>query len=136
MSAGTDSAQVVLRYLAASNTGNRAAVMELLADEASFTLWGRLPVSGTTAGKRAIVESLMPGARKLFQPGTLQLRPLHLMVDGDYVVAEVHAQGISAAGVAYDTQYCMVFQVRDGQISAIREYMDTSYAESVLCPHL
>ncbi|WP_327112484.1 nuclear transport factor 2 family protein [Nocardia sp. NBC_01730] len=128
--------EVVLRYLAASNAGDRAAVEELLADDATFTLWGRLPVSGTTVGKRAIVESLMPGARKLFQPGTLQLQPLHVMADGDHVVAEVHAEGTSAAGLAYDTQYCMVFQVCDGQIHVVREYMDTSYAETVLCPHL
>lgn len=136
VSTGADGVEVVLRYLAASNAGDRAAVEELLADEATFTLWGRLPVSGTTVGKRAIVESLMPGARKLFQPGTLQLRPLHVMADGDHVVAEVHAEGTSAAGTAYDTQYCMVFQVCDGQILAVREYMDTSYAETVLCPHL
>ncbi|MEV3962748.1 nuclear transport factor 2 family protein [Nocardia sp. NPDC050193] len=133
---GTGSAEAVLRYLAASNAGDRAAVEELLAEEATFTLWGRLPVSGTTIGKRAIVESLMPGARALFRPGTLQLQPMHVMADGDHVVAEVHATGISASGLTYDTQYCMVFQVHAGQIHAIREYMDTSYAETVLCPHL
>lgn len=136
VSADAGGGQVVLRYLAASNAGDRVAVEELLADDATFTLWGRLPVSGTTVGKRAIIESLMPGARKLFQPGTLQLHPLHMMVDGDHVVAEVHAVGTSAAGIAYDTQYCMIFQVCEGRIHAVREYMDTSYAESVLCPQL
>lgn len=134
--AGTGGAEVVLHYLAASNAGDRAAVEGLLAEEATFTLWGRLPVSGTTIGKRAIIETLMPDARALFRPGTLQLRPVHIMTDGDHVVAEVHATGISASGLTYDTRYCMVFQVRAGQIHAVREYMDTSYAETVLCPHL
>lgn len=130
---GTD---LVLRYLAASNAGDRTVVEELLSEDATFTLWGRLPVSGTTIGKRAIIESMMPGARALFRPGTLQLQPVHVIADAGHVVAEVHATGTSAAGLVYDTHYCMVFQVHAGQIHAIREYMDTSYAETVLCPNL
>lgn len=126
---------MVRGYVDASNAGDGAAVIGALAEDASFTLWGDLPVSGTYAGRRAIVEQMMPAARELFQPGTLQLTIETLAIDGRRAFAEVSSTGTSAAGAPYEGHYCMVFELAaDGRIEAIREYMDTAYARRVLCP--
>ena len=34
-------------------------------------------------------------------------------------------------GKTYDNRYCWVVDIKDGQIFAIREYMDTAYIQSL-----
>jgi ketosteroid isomerase-like protein len=50
-------------------------------------------------------------------------RGLH--ADGDTVVAEVRLEATLAHGGHYDNDYCFVFELEDGRIRQVREYMDT-----------
>jgi hypothetical protein len=45
--------------------------------------------------------------------------------DGDTVVVEEHMQATLAHGGHYENDYCFVFELRDGLIHRVREYMDT-----------
>jgi ketosteroid isomerase-like protein len=47
------------------------------------------------------------------------------------IVVETHTTGRSAAGVAYDNRIACVFDLRDGRIAAVREYLDTIHAADV-----
>lgn len=123
---------VVRRFVDACNHGDMAVVADSFAEDATFTIWGGLSMSGTATGRRAIVEEFMHDARALFRPGTLRLELDTLTSEGRRVVAEVTARGESAAGDPYVNRYCMVFDVADGRLQAVREYMDTAYAERVL----
>ena len=38
----------------------------------------------------------------------------------------------TARGSDYDNAYCGIFIVRDGQITAVREYLDSQYAAETL----
>jgi ketosteroid isomerase-like protein len=42
------------------------------------------------------------------------------------------ARGKSAKGSNYENYYHLMFEVRNGKIQAIREYVDTLYAKEVL----
>lgn len=128
----TEAGDIVRRFVEACNRGDRVVIARLLAEEATFTIWGDLAVSGTTSGRAAIVHEFMPAAWAMFAPNTLQLRVETLVADGDRVAAEVLAVGVTAAGDPYRNRYCMVFDVRAGAIHAVREYMDTAYAARVL----
>lgn len=44
----------------------------------------------------------------------------------EHVVVEERMQATLANGRRYDNDYCFVFMVRDGLITQVREYMDTS----------
>ncbi|MFI7633388.1 nuclear transport factor 2 family protein [Nonomuraea sp. NPDC049400] len=46
--------------------------------------------------------------------------------DGDVVVVEETMQATLANGNAYRNDYCFVFELRDGLIHRVREYMDTA----------
>jgi uncharacterized protein len=48
------------------------------------------------------------------------------------VAIEWVAQGKSAKGKAYENYYLLLFEVKNGRIQAIREYVDTLYAKEVL----
>ncbi|MEQ4719759.1 nuclear transport factor 2 family protein [Nonomuraea sp. B19D2] len=46
--------------------------------------------------------------------------------DGDVVVVEETMQATLANGNAYRNDYCFVFELQDGLIHRVREYMDTA----------
>jgi ketosteroid isomerase-like protein len=46
--------------------------------------------------------------------------------DGDVVVVEEGMQATLANGNAYRNDYCFIFELRDGLIQRVREYMDTA----------
>ncbi|WP_029112266.1 nuclear transport factor 2 family protein [Mycobacterium sp. URHB0044] len=47
------------------------------------------------------------------------------------IVLEAHVRGRSTNGVEYDNRVAYVFDMDGGQISAVREYLDTSHAAEV-----
>ena len=48
-----------------------------------------------------------------------------VFADGDTVVVEERMQATLAHGGHYENDYCFVFEVADGLITRVREYMDT-----------
>jgi uncharacterized protein len=56
----------------------------------------------------------------------------HVIADGDLAVAEWTSRATTRSGAAYENDYAVVFEVRDGLIAAVREYFDTGYAQRVL----
>ncbi len=46
--------------------------------------------------------------------------------EGDIVIVEHRMQATLTNGNAYDNDYCFVFEVRNGLIRRVREYMDTA----------
>ncbi|MBN6053543.1 nuclear transport factor 2 family protein, partial [Nonomuraea sp. RK-328] len=49
-----------------------------------------------------------------------------LYADGDVVVVEETMRATLAGGNVYRNDYCFVFELRDGLIHRVREYMDTA----------
>ena len=45
--------------------------------------------------------------------------------DGHTVILEERMQATLANGRRYDNNYCFFFELTDGRISKVREYMDT-----------
>jgi ketosteroid isomerase-like protein len=57
---------------------------------------------------------------------------LRCISEGGSVVVEGHATGTTAKGVAYDSPFACIFEIRDGLIISMREYSDTrSQAEAL-----
>jgi uncharacterized protein len=48
-----------------------------------------------------------------------------MFADGDVVITEARLRGTLAHGGHYDNDYCFVFELTDGLIHRVREYMDT-----------
>jgi hypothetical protein len=75
----------------------------------------------------------LTSAGSLYQPGTQQFTFGKVTAEGDRAVLEWHVRGTaSATGKAYDNDYCAIFGVRDGQITEVREYLDSLHAAQVL----
>jgi ketosteroid isomerase-like protein len=124
--------KVVLGFVEALSSGNIEAATAALADEATWWIPGSLPVSGTHRGKKAIFEDFLGQAQALFQPNSVSIQVRNAIAEGDCVAVEWVARGKSAKGKAYENYYHLMFEVKNGKIQAIREYVDTLYAKEVL----
>ncbi len=123
---------VVLGFVEALSSGSLEAAKAALADDATWWIPGSLPVAGTHRGKKAIFEDFLGQAQSLFQPNSVSIQVRNTIGEGDCVAVEWIARGKSAKGKNYENYYHLMFEVKNGKIQAIREYVDTLYAKEVL----
>jgi ketosteroid isomerase-like protein len=74
-------------------------------------------------GRDRIVQFMAHNFGRLFADTRNEFRIL--IAEGDVAVAEHRLSGTLPNGHTYCNDYCFVFEVRDGLVCQIREYMDT-----------
>ncbi|WP_431107520.1 nuclear transport factor 2 family protein [Variovorax paradoxus] len=83
-----------------------------------------LVISDHMIGRKAIVHFLAEMFPKLFVSDvTVDFRSRYC--EGDAVIVELRMQAMLADGRKYDNDYCFIFELQDGRIARMREYMDT-----------
>jgi ketosteroid isomerase-like protein len=126
----TDPKSVVIRYIEAARDGMSAVIRDSFAEDATWEYPGDLPLSGTYRGIGAIVDTFLAGAGDLMTGVTLEL--VSVIAEGDTVAAEWTSRATSRTGASYHNRNAGIFTVRDGKITAVREYTDTLHAAQAL----
>jgi hypothetical protein len=128
-----DSKQVVQRYIDALVAGDIDTIRDSFAEDATWTIYGELPIAGPWRGRDQIVdEFLSTVAGWLFEPGSQSFEFPTIIAEGDTVALEWRVKARSASGADYENSYCGIFVTRGGKIQAIREYLDSGYAARTL----
>ncbi len=84
-----------------------------------------LDIPSHMIGRQAITDFLAHEFTRLFVGNvTVDFRGFYL--DGSRVIVEETMGATLANGNAYRNDYCFVFELRDGLIHRVREYMDTA----------
>jgi uncharacterized protein (TIGR02246 family) len=123
--------QLIESVFAALAQGDTQAFADAMADDFSWTISGHGPWSRTWRGKHRVRRELMAPLFAQFS-GTYRNRATRILADGDVIVVECRGEVMTQAGRRYDNHYCYVIEMRDGQMHALTEYMDTALAEAVL----
>jgi ketosteroid isomerase-like protein len=111
--------------------GNGLPFLESFSEDASWTLFGTTGWSKTYRGKASILSDLIgPLLRVLATP--LRTRAHRIIAEGDMVVVEARGQNVTRDGKPYENDYCYVFEFRDGDVIALREYADTELFRTAL----
>jgi uncharacterized protein len=105
-------------------TGNSRPFVELLADDATWTVKGRTPWSRTYRGKTSILTDLL-GQLRARLADRYRATAERVLADGDYVVVQATGQATTKAGTPYDNEYCFVYRMQHGLIKEVTEYLDT-----------
>lgn len=124
---------VVLAYTEALAAGDIEGLRASFAPDATWTLAGDLPVSGTWTGPDAILDGFLAQLSARLDrdaPVTQELR--RIVADGEYAVAEWISRARSRDGRAYENDNALVFHVVDGLVASVREYTDTAYMRTIL----
>jgi ketosteroid isomerase-like protein len=121
--------EVVNRFWAAQTTGDVPTAASLFAADATWTVVGRgAEIAGTYPAPDGLYGELAPQLIGLFEPGQFSQTVTSVWVDEDegVGVTEFHDSGSAVNGHRFELDAVAVFQVTDGKIAAVREYVDLS----------
>lgn len=123
--------QLVLETWRSVVAGDVKAAFANLSDEVRWKIPGGIAgISGVKNGKAEILAFLRVAA-KVFPPGMrTEIRKVY--VDGDAVIVEMVNRSRTANDRPYENEYCFVFEIADGKIHEIREYVDTQRAHEII----
>ena len=123
----------VMKFFEVLSTGDLETLRPMVHPEATWTPMGQnIPGAGVHHGRKGIVDEFLGPVRGLFEPGEPKVTVTSLTSKGDMVVAECRGVGTLKNGKAYDNLYCWVYELKDGMMFALREYMDTAYIQSLM----
>jgi len=129
MSTG-ENKKLIQHAFAAWAKGDGMAFFNLLADNATWTVIGNCPISGTYVGRQCLIEdALKPQREKLAGPPSPEV--INLIAEGDTVVIQWVGKGISKTGQSYNNSYCYVVQIENGRIIRGTAYLDTELVRSI-----
>ena len=122
--------KLVEEAFAAWTKGDGMAFFNLLADNATWTVIGNCPISGTYVGRQRLIEdALKPQREKLTGPPSPAV--INLIAEGDTVVVQWAGNGITKSGKPYHNSYCYVVQMENGRIVRGTAYLDTELVRSI-----
>ncbi len=121
---------LVTRFLAAFSKGDVDGLVAMMSDDATWWVSGRIDGLSGTYPRDQFAE-LVRGAKAAYKTGALQITPCSMVAEGDKVAVEAESYAEMLSGAVYNNLYHLLFTVRSGQITSVREYMDTLHAKQV-----
>ena len=116
---------VVRRYFDAVDAEDVDTLRQLLHPDVALTACGSRPRQGS--------EAVIDLFGKIFERFPVHSdRPTRLICDGNTVVAEIHFEGRSATGVDITFEAVDVFDVVDGRIVRLTQWLDSAHLERQL----
>ncbi|MBB5825843.1 nuclear transport factor 2 family protein [Micromonospora carbonacea] len=124
---------IVQRYYDHVSRGERAEADALFADDATWWVAG-IPEQFPIAGQRSLTEHQAMLREKLAPrlPNGVRTTITGMTAEGDRVAVEMENFARTASGRIYNNRFHLLFEIRDGRIHAVREYLDTLHAEDAL----
>lgn len=120
--------QLIIDFFAALSTGDLEETATFLCEDMSWTaMITDVPGAGRHDGRDNVLHNFIGPVRSAFKPGDPQVHVDSLVSSGSKVMAETRATGQRKDGRVYDNKYAWAFELRDGRILHIREYMDSLY---------
>lgn len=121
--------ELVARFVEAMRVSDLDALEAMVTDDFSWWIAGK-PEYLQTAGEheKAFFMGFFGNGGDMFPYGA-EFTVTGMIAEGDKVAAEAHMTATTAAGSVYDNLYHFVFEIADGRINRMKEYMDTHHAK-------
>ena len=133
MTTSDENAQIVRTFLETLSTGELEQVRPLFHPDAIWKVMPKgIPGEGEHVGRDYIVDEFLAPVRGMFNPGEPKVEIDTLIAQGDLVAAELRGFGHFKNGKEYNNTYCWFFEVRDGMVYSIHEYMDSLYIKNLV----
>jgi ketosteroid isomerase-like protein len=123
---------IVSDFLATFSRGDVAGVLQMMADDATWWVAGTIQgMSGTY--EKSTFGSLLEGVKPVYKTGAMQFEPISMVAEGCFVAVEARSYAELTNGRIYSNQYHLLFEIRDGRVFRVKEYMDTQHAHAIFC---
>lgn len=120
-----ENAELVRRGYAAFSAGDMATLNELFTDDAVWHVPGSGELSGAKQGREAIMAFF--GELMSRSAGTLKVT-LQDVIGGDQHTIGLNDNYAERNGRVLDQEAVLVFQVRDGRVSEVRQFFEDTTA--------
>jgi len=116
--------QTVKDFFAAIGRGDKEGLVALVAEDIEWIIPGKgWPLAGTHRGHAGVVEAFQKASEEVLLSYPA---PPDYVAQGDRVLVIGFAKGkINATNKAFEDHFVFAMTVRDGKLTAIREYIDT-----------
>ena len=122
---------VVHEYLRAMSSGD-PRLPELLTEDVTWWVPPSSPLGGLREGKAKVLELMASGVGLYDMTVPFEIEVEAVVGDGDWVAVQMVMSARTAKGQPYRNHYHFAFRLRDGKICAVKEYVDTLYAQRML----
>jgi ketosteroid isomerase-like protein len=119
--------QLVTDFFARLSANDLAGALSSLAEDATWWIAGKpesLPAAGSYHKEK--IARLIGGMGSQLKDG-MRMTVKGLIAEGDRVAVEAESYGELKNGRVYNQEYHFLITVRDGKISAVKEYLDTQH---------
>lgn len=123
----SDPKKTVGDFLATFSKGDVDGVLDAMADGGTWWVSGGLEGMSGTYEKESF-GPLLREATALYVEGALRITPISMIAEGDHVAVEAEGFATLTNGRLYEPRYHFLFEVQDGKVRHVREYMDTLHA--------
>jgi len=117
-------------FFEALNAGDVASIVAAYCDDGQLQTMGNTLISGTY--DREAIAAAAGGIYDVFPDG-LRFTITSMVADENRVAVEAESEGQHVSGQTYANQYHFLFELRDGKLARLKEYMDTELVTDVLC---
>ena len=118
---------LVADFLDTFSQGDVPGVLARMHDDGTWWVSGSIEGMSGTYGKQTL-GALLEGAKAAYRTGALRITPLSMIAEGNFVAVEAESYAELLTGRIYNNSYHFLFELRDGLILRVREYMDTIHA--------
>jgi uncharacterized protein len=119
---------------AALAEGDGLPFLALMGDDFTWIVPGRTPWSRTYVGRDTCVSELFRPLYAQFAERQ-KIDAISFTAEGDLVIVESRSRPVrTASGGVYANEYCYVCRFEGGQLTSVREYLDTEMIATELAP--
>lgn len=122
--------QLVLDWVEVLSAGDADRLCSLYAEDLHYFVVGDWPLGGDFG--RDYMEQNSRDVFTVFPQG-LKFTAERVVAEGDWVCLEMRSRGEHVSGRTYANHYTYWFEIKDGKITQLREWLDTLHANDVLC---
>ena len=119
---------IVDEFLNAFSTGDVSRIAAHLHDAAHWWVSGTVPGISGTYTKLQMLD-LLKQVTGAYKKRALQITPSAMLCEGNRVAVEAESYAELNNGKVYNNLYHFVFEIEDGMIKGIKEYMDTQHVQ-------
>ena len=118
------------RFFEAMNSGDVDFIVAAYDTEGTLQTMGNTLISGTFT--RDQIEAAAGGIYEVFPDG-LSFEVIDMIAQNNKVAVEATSKGAHISGQIYSNHYHFLFELREGKILSLKEFMDTERVTDVLC---
>ena len=119
---------LIRRYFELVERGD-PGITDLMAEEITWWVPPASPLGGSYRGKERVLELMNSGVELYDDRIPLRVEIEEMVAEGEWVCVQAIIEASTAQGVAYRNHYHFAFRLREGLIVAVKEYVDTLYAQ-------